>query len=222
MDSGKFKAGDGEMNDRKQKKSRPRQKNEEAILAAAEEVFAELGFAGATTSLIAGRAGIPKANLHYYFPTKEALYRTVTNKIFTIWLEAAKTFDDCDDPADALARYIRAKMNISLRHPLGSRVWTQEIMQGGPQIQDFLEQTLKSWTASRIIIIERWIAEGKIDAVNPNYLLYMIWATTQHYADYAHQIYTLNDGRPLSDEQLEEAQQTVINIILRGIGLSPG
>ncbi len=208
------------VNDKQQNKSKPRRKNEEAILTAAEEVFAELGFAGATTSLIAQRAGIPKANLHYYFPTKEALYRTVTSRIFTIWLEAAKTFDDCDDPADALSRYIRAKMNISFKYPLGSKVWAQEIMHGAPQIQDFLDQTLKSWTASRVIIIERWIAEGKINPVAPNYLLYMIWATTQHYADYAHQIATLNDGRPLSDEQMEVAQQTVINIILRGIGLS--
>ena len=48
-----------------------REENEKAILEAAEEVFAEYGFSGATTSRIAERAGIPKANLHYYFPTKE-------------------------------------------------------------------------------------------------------------------------------------------------------
>lgn len=209
------------MTEQQQKKSKPRRKNEQAILSAAEEVFAKLGFAGATTSLIAQRAGIPKANLHYYFPTKEALYRTVTSKILTIWIEAAKTFDDCDDPADALTRYIRAKMNISFKHPLGSKVWAQEIMTGAPQIQDFLDTTLKEWTASRVIIIERWIAEGKINPINPNYLLYMIWATTQHYADFVHQINTLNGGRALSQQQLEDAQATVINIILGGIGLSP-
>ena len=52
-----------------------REENEKAILAAAEEVFADYGLAGATTSRIAEAAGIPKANLHYYFPTKEVLYR---------------------------------------------------------------------------------------------------------------------------------------------------
>ncbi len=210
------------MTDQEQKKSKPRRKNEEAILSAAEEVFAEFGFAGATTNLIAAQAGIPKANLHYYFPTKEALYHKVIEKIFTIWIEAAETFDDCDDPADALTRYIRAKMEISRNHPLGSRIWAREIMQGAPRIQNFLEKTLKSWTASRVIIIERWVAEEKVDPVNPNFLLYMIWSTTQHYADFEHQINALNNDYRLSDEQFEEAQQTVINIILRGIGLSPG
>ena len=49
-----------------------REVNERVILAAAERVFAELGFAGASTGRIAELAGIPKANLHYYFPTKES------------------------------------------------------------------------------------------------------------------------------------------------------
>jgi len=209
------------VNDKQQNKSKPRRKNEEAILTAAEEVFAELGFAGATTNLIAQRAGIPKANLHYYFPTKEELYRKIIEKIFTTWLQAAETFDDCDDPTDALTRYLRAKMNIAREHPLGSKIWAREIMQGAPRIQDFLEKELTDWTASRVKIIERWIAEKKIDPVNPNYLLYMIWSATQHYADFEHQINALNNDDRLSDKQFEEALQTITTVILRGIGLSP-
>lgn len=207
------------MDTRFQKKSKPRKRNEASILSAAEDVFAELGFAGATTSLIARRAGIPKANLHYYFPTKQALYRAIINNIFTIWLQAAETFDDCDDPGEALTRYIRAKMDIARKHPLGSRIWAQEIMQGAPQIQDFLETTLKDWTESRIKIIKRWVSEGKISPVDPACLLYMIWATTQHYADFAHQINTLNGGQAVSDEQFEEITNNAVTIILRGIGL---
>ncbi|OZA01080.1 MAG: TetR family transcriptional regulator, partial [Rhodobacterales bacterium 17-64-5] len=52
-----------------------RQQNEALILQAAEKVFAEAGFGGATMQLIADMAGLPKANLHYYFATKEDLYR---------------------------------------------------------------------------------------------------------------------------------------------------
>ncbi|MCP4820723.1 MAG: helix-turn-helix transcriptional regulator, partial [Shimia sp.] len=48
-----------------------RQEAEALILSAAEKVFAEAGFGGATMQLIADMAGLPKANLHYYFPTKE-------------------------------------------------------------------------------------------------------------------------------------------------------
>jgi TetR/AcrR family transcriptional regulator len=195
-----------------------REDNERAILSAAEAVFAEYGYAGATTGRIALRAGLPKANLHYYFPTKEALYRRVLANIFTIWLDAAAAFDDCDDPVEALTQYIHTKMDISRSHPMGSKVWANEILHGAPRIQDYLETTLRAWAASRVAVIERWIAAGKIAPVEPHVLLYMIWATTQHYADFGHQIATLNGGRALSDHQFEEAKHTVTRIILRGIG----
>ncbi|WP_306027791.1 TetR/AcrR family transcriptional regulator [Stappia sp. MMSF_3263] len=199
-------------------KSAIRAENERAILKAAEEIFAESGFRGATTGMIADRAGIPKANLHYYFPTKEALYRRVVEHIFNIWLDAANTFDESDDPVEALTAYISKKMDISREHPMGSKVWANEILHKAPVIQDYLETTLRDWTASRVAVIERWIADGKIAPVNPQYLLYMIWATTQHYADFNHQIDTLNGGRALGATQFEEAKQTVIGIILAGIG----
>lgn len=197
-----------------------REENENAILDAAEEIFAEYGFSGATTSRIAERAGIPKANLHYYFPTKEELYRRVIDNIFNIWLEAANSLDESDDPAQALTRYIHTKMDLSRSRPLGSKVWANEIIQRAPIIQDYLETTLREWTASRAGMIQRWIDEGKILPIEPRYLLYMIWATTQHYADFGHQITTLNDGKELSDGQWEEAKRTVTEIILRGIGLA--
>ncbi|GGF02958.1 TetR family transcriptional regulator C-terminal domain-containing protein [Stappia taiwanensis] len=206
---------------RQTQKSAARAENERAILAAAEEVFAESGFRGATTGMIAERAGLPKANLHYYFPTKEALYRKVVEHIFTIWLDAANSFDENDDPVEALTAYISTKMDISRAHPMGSKVWANEILHKAPVIQDYLETTLRSWTSSRVAVIDRWVAEGRIAPVNGEYLLYMIWATTQHYADFNHQIDTLNGGAPLSDAQFEEAKQTVVRIVLAGIGAVP-
>lgn len=199
-----------------------RRENEAAILKAAEEVFAEFGFKGATTAMIAEKAGIPKANLHYYFPTKLALYRKVVDDIFSIWLKSADSFDESDDPVEALTRYINEKMDISRAHPMGSKVWANEIIHKAPVIQDYLETTLREWTDSRAVVIQRWIDEGKIAPINPEYLLYMIWATTQHYADFGHQITTLNGGEPLSDEQFEDAKRNVVDIILRGIGATSG
>uniref|UniRef100_UPI003BA9C1DA TetR/AcrR family transcriptional regulator n=1 Tax=Stappia sp. TaxID=1870903 RepID=UPI003BA9C1DA len=195
-----------------------RAENERLILKAAEEVFAESGFRGATTGMIAERAGIPKANLHYYFPTKEALYRRVVEHIFNIWLDAANSFDENDDPVDALTSYISKKMDISREHPTGSKVWANEILHRAPVIQDYLETTLRDWTASRVAVIRRWIADGRIAPVDPHHLLYMIWATTQHYADFNHQIATLNGGHPLDEEQFASAKRTVTEIILTGIG----
>ena len=195
-----------------------RRENERAILDAAEKVFAEAGFGGATMQLIADMAGLPKANLHYYFATKEDLYRRVVQQIFEIWLDAASSFDDAPGPVEGIGAYVDAKMDISRTHPHGSKVWASEVMHGAPVIQDYLETTLRDWTEGRIGVIQRLIDEGKMRPVNPRHLLYLLWATTQHYADFGHQIQTLNAGRPLSDKQWKDAKASVKDMVLRGIG----
>ncbi len=200
------------------RKKEIRAERERLILIAAEKVFAEAGFGGATMQLIADMAGLPKANLHYYFPTKESLYRQVVQNIFQIWLRAADVFDDAEGPAEGIGAYIDAKMEISRKHPAGSKVWASEVMHRAPVIQDYLETTLAEWTDGRMKVIQRWIDEGRMNPVNPRHLLYMLWATTQHYADFGHQIETLNDG-PMSDAQWEEAKASVKGIILAGIGV---
>lgn len=195
-----------------------RLQNETLILQAAEKVFAEAGFGGATMQLIADMAGLPKANLHYYFPTKEALYRRVVQNIFEIWLHAADSMDRAPGPVEGIGAYIDAKMEISRRHADGSKVWASEVMHGAPVIQDYLETTLRDWTTGRAALIQRWIDEGKMAPINPEHLLYMLWATTQHYADFGHQIETLNGGKALTDAQWRTAKDSVKTMILRGIG----
>ena len=195
-----------------------RLESERMIMMAAEKVFAEAGFGGATMQLIADVAGLPKANLHYYFPTKEALYRRVVQDIFQVWLKAADIFDQASGPVEGIGAYIDAKMEISRRHPAGSKVWASEVMHGAPVIQDYLETTLEQWTNSRIGVIQSWIDRGLMAPIDPRHLLYMVWATTQHYADFGHQIETLNKGEPLTDAQWWAATDNVKTIILKGIG----
>ncbi|MBC8257605.1 MAG: TetR family transcriptional regulator C-terminal domain-containing protein [SAR324 cluster bacterium] len=195
-----------------------REDNERRIMAAAEIIFAEQGYKGSTTKRIAELAGIPKANLHYYFSTKEELYRRVLDDILQEWLHAADTFDDSDDPVKALTDYIHAKMNLSRARPNASKIWASEIMQGAPVIQQHLETTLREWIESREVCLQKWVKAGKLRSTNMRSLFYMIWATTQHYADFGHQIKTLNNGEPFSNSQFENAKKEVTEIILRGIG----
>lgn len=196
-----------------------RQENEEQILAAAELVFADYGFKGATTARIAEIAKVPKANVHYYFSTKEALYRRIMEDVCDHWLEAAMQFDNSPNPAKALRGYIEAKMDLSRARPHGSRVWAHEIIRGAKFANDYISTTVKSWLDGRVVVIRRWIAEGKMDDIEPYSLMYMIFATTQHYADFARQIEIFNNGQPLSDAQFAEAKENVVRIILKGVGL---
>ena len=53
---------------------------EELILAAAQQVFLEKGMSGARMQEIADRAGINKALLHYYFRSKEQLFKLIIGR----------------------------------------------------------------------------------------------------------------------------------------------
>lgn len=194
-----------------------RRRGEELILRIAEEVFANLGFQGATMTEIGKRAGLPKANIHYYFSSKAKLYQRVIDDVFTVWLKAANKFDDHDDPRQALTAYISAKMELARSRPNGSKVWANEIIHGAPMIRDYLETHLLEWCISREARIQSWIDRGMMRPVNPRYLLYMIWASTQHYADFGTQITVLNYGEALSDEAFDEAKQTLTDVILNGL-----
>ena len=203
------------------RKSSKRSLNQKTILKAAEKVFAEAGYAGATTQLIADVANLPKANVHYYFKTKEEIYRQVVYNIFDIWMEAASAFDTELGPREALSQYIDKKMDLSRSHPYGSKVWATEIIHGAPIIQDYLEGRLLEWSNDRSKHIQKWIKNGEMHPIDPAHLLYMIWSTTQHYADFGHQIETLNGGKAYSDAQWQAAKLSVKTIILKGVGLSP-
>lgn len=198
-----------------------RRRNIEKILQAAEQVFAEQGYGVTSMGDIAERAQLPRSNLHYYFSTKDELYRAVLQDLLDVWKQDALSFERFDDPRVVLTSYIRAKMGHSRSRPLGSKVWAEEILHGAPLLGGSLDDSLVPWAQLKEAKIRRWVEEGRILPVEPSALLYMIWASTQHYADFGYQVALLNDGQPLSDMAFERAVQTVTSVILRGIGLEP-
>lgn len=192
---------------------------EARILAAAESVFAETGFSGATTAEIAKRAGVPKANLHYYFKTKTDLYRQVLQAILDLWLGTGDQIKPDSDPAEALSHYIAAKIELARERPLASRVFANEIIHGAPQIGDFLQGELRDWVDRKSVVIDGWIAAGKMKRVDPRHLFFMIWANTQTYADFAVQIAAVLDKDSLTPEDFSAATRQVTDVVLGGCGL---
>jgi len=198
-----------------------RRRNVEKILHAAEKVFAEKGFGATSMGDIAEQAELPRSNLHYYFNTKDDLYRAVLQDLLEVWKQDALCFERFDDPRVVLTSYIRAKMSHSRSRSLGSKIWAKEMLHGAPLLGTSLDESLVPWAQLKENKIRRWVDEGQILPVEPSALLYMIWAATQHYADFGYQVTLLNGGEPLSDMAFERAIQTVTGVILRGIGLEP-
>jgi TetR/AcrR family transcriptional regulator len=206
------------------RRSRPggiRRANEEQILRAAERVFARAGFAGARMAEIAAEAALPKANLHYYFKSKQALYRAVLDNILALWLAETDIIAPGADPRRAIEHYVRAKMRFSRLYPDASRVFANEVIHGAPEIGGFLRSDLRALVEHKGAVIRDWIAEGRMAAVDPRHLFFAIWALTQTYADFATQIHAVSGVVVLSDAQFAAAAEEVVRLVLRGCGLIP-
>lgn len=200
--------------------SRIRRENVQRILKAAELVFAEAGCAGATMSDIADRAGLPKANLHYYFGTKDELYRAVLDNILRLWLEPIGALTPEADPAAALTAYVTAKMEVSRTRAAASKVFANEILHGGAQIQSFLAEDLRRVVDAKAAVFESWMASGRMAPVDARQFLFMIWAVTQHYADFDLQVRTVLGRKKLSRQDFDGITREVVRMILRAAGVA--
>ena len=205
--------------ERLSKRNAIRQENEQRILSAAEKVFAEAGFGGATMQLIADMAGLPKANLHYYFKNKLSLYQAVLDNTLTLWLTETDGIRIEADPAEALGNYIRAKMRLTATHPDASRVFTNEMLHGAPHLGDYLRTELKTLVDEKSRVIEHWATKGLMDPVDARHLFFTIWAATQTYADFEVQVAAVLGKSELSAKDHARATEHVVTLILRGCGL---
>ena len=189
------------------------------ILAGAEREFAQAGFAGATMAGIAERAGLPKANLHYYFRTKAALYRAVLDHTLTLWLVETGGIHRDAHPATALGDYIRAKMRLAAAHPDASRVFANEMLHGAPQIGVYLRRELKALVDEKSQVIKHWADKGLMDRVDARHLFFTIWASTQTYADFQPQVCAVLGKPKLTKSELERASDQLVRLILKGCGV---
>jgi len=170
------------------RKTRIQTQNEGLILDAALEVFSAYGFRGATVDQIAAGCGLSKPNLLYYFRRKEDIYRAVLERTLTDWLVPLRALDPEGEPVAELSRYISEKLRLSRENPKASRLFANEILHGAPVIGKFLKGPLRELVDKEAAIIRGWMAAGRIATVDPYHLIFAIWATTQHYADFDVQV----------------------------------
>ncbi|MCB6177571.1 TetR family transcriptional regulator C-terminal domain-containing protein [Rhodobacter sp. Har01] len=169
-------------------RSRIQRKNREAILEAALEVFSAHGFRGATVDQIAEVAGLSKPNLLYYFPSKEAVHRTLLTGLLDSWLDPLRAMNPDGEPVEEMLSYVRRKLDLSRDYPRESRLFANEILQGGPRIREALEGDLKRLVDEKAALLGRWMDQGRIARVDPVHLIFSVWSLTQHYADFDFQV----------------------------------
>jgi TetR/AcrR family transcriptional regulator len=196
-----------------------RQKNKAIIFSAAKKEFVTYGFKGASIKRMAERANMPRANVHYYFKDKTDLYQQLLSNIIAVWNRDYDTLNADIEPKEALGDYIRAKVMFSKIDPDASRIFASEIIHGAPVLNDYLNSDFKVWLHSKVTVIESWINQELIDNVNPHHLLFLIWSSTQHYADFNVQVVAGLGKKAMNDDDYEDVATSLTQIILKGCGI---
>ncbi|WP_158969361.1 TetR/AcrR family transcriptional regulator [Paraglaciecola sp. L3A3] len=202
------------------KKELAREINKLKILNSAEELFSKLGYDGASINMIAQKAELPKANVHYYFKNKDTLYEAVLERIISHWNLGLDNVTVDDDPAVVLHNYIKNKVQLAINQPLQSRLFASEIIRGAPYLADYLRKNTRPWVRSKCQLIQQWVDAKKIDKVDPNHLLFHIWSSTQYYADYQAEVLLVMNKLEYEEHDVAEITQSISDIILKGIGLN--
>lgn len=199
------------------KRSRIQIINQQKVLDAGTGIFAKYGFRGGTIDQIAELAGMSKPNLLYYFKSKKDIYLAVLEQTLNKWMQNLMEWQVTGTPEEIITNYIDKKFEFSRDHADGSRVFANEILEGAPILKTLLGEDLKRLVGEKTRVIKGWVKEGLIKPIEPIHLIFMIWAVTQHYADFSAQIETLT-GKTLDDEKFyKQAKKTATQIILDGV-----
>ena len=197
----------------------PRLDKEQSILDAAERLFAQYGFEGVSLDSIAvaAGAGISRHSLLYYFPSKEALYRRVLDRVLDLWLECMAAISVSDNPQQALSAYIAAKLRFSREQPAGSQVFTREVIAGAPRYAAVIEQRVTPMLREDLKTLEKWAREGRIARIDFTHLMFLIWSVTQAYADLAPQFAMLLGKPKLDVKDFAAAEKVLTRLVMAGL-----
>ncbi|MDO6591383.1 TetR/AcrR family transcriptional regulator [Loktanella sp. D2R18] len=174
--------------------TRIQQRNRAAIMSAGLEVFSQYGLRGSTLDQIAEAAGLSKPNLLYYFRSKDAIYTALLEKLLETWLDPLLKLNPHGDPIQEILGYVHRKLTMSKDFPRESRLFANEILLGAPHIAEHLSKDLRTLVGEKAVVIKEWEAAGKIAPVDPYHLIFSIWSTTQHYADFDVQVRAVLGG----------------------------
>ncbi|MEM1396284.1 MAG: TetR family transcriptional regulator C-terminal domain-containing protein [Pseudomonadota bacterium] len=200
--------------------TRIQKRNRKDILEAAIEVIAEMGFDGARMETISERSGVSRTNIHYYFRTKEDLHREVIGCVLEVWGGLWAALDENGSPGEELAKYVTGKLRASWRYPELSRIFAAEIIRGAPLVENHIRTDMKKTFDGACKTLKRWMDQGHILKADPAHVFFLIWSSTQYYADFNLVLSILMNKSEMDEIDYDAAEKTISKIVLESLILT--
>lgn len=140
------------MAERQAERTRDAERTQEAILVAAEDCFARLGFAGTSLQQIGEAAGVARSTPAYFFGSKEALYDAVLARaVARAQASMARAYAEGDGDRsleDAVESYIGAYLDFLGHDRNFVRLIQREALEDGSRVAEFFGRSVEEAVAA--------------------------------------------------------------------------
>ncbi|MGC9996870.1 MAG: TetR/AcrR family transcriptional regulator [Terriglobia bacterium] len=194
----------------------------QAILHAAERIFADEGLEGARTDAIAAAAGVNKALLYYYFRSKHGLYREVLEGYLADFNRQAMELLSSEGSARAvLERYINLHFDFIAAH-----------RHHGPLFQRMLMTDEKSWVRlarelglprmkAILKVIERGKRDGELRQMDSFHIAISLVALVVFYFSSAPVLRAVGGIDPYTRADVERRRAEVLRFVRYALFTDP-
>lgn len=190
------------------------------ILDAAQAVFADRGYAGASTREIAEAAGIGKRMLFYYFANKDAVYRAVLERVVSGLVAVHAQFQNAPGPI-GLGEAIQGVMFFTAQNLPAFKVWMREVMDGGPHLDDLVRQYVAPVYEAAGQEIVRNQEAGVFRAGDPRHMIVNVGGLSLFYFMLLPMLQSMWGQDPLTPELLAAHAAVTRDMLLAGLA-GPG
>lgn len=154
-------------------RERHKAENREAILLAARDAFAELGYPATGVRDIARGAGLAPGTLYNYFNDKEEIFRTLANRYFGVFAEQIAI---CRTEANSLEELSAAQHRIAYEITLAEPVMFEMITRNMSEIWRMMPviQSMIRWISDLAVDTRGMIDQGQLPELDADYMVVTI------------------------------------------------
>ena len=196
----------------------PEAKTREAILLAAIDEFAALGFAGARTENIARNAHVNKAMLHYYYHDKETLYNAVLETLYGSVGEAEDLVKRLSDAPVNSVQHVHIFLKVILQKHGDPRsksfrcILAWELAAGQNNLKRVAQKYMVPRIKAMTDVIRRGIEAKELRCENPTLA---VWSLISQVAFYYMHRETYEESSIYHDLYKNVTQQDLLEFLLK-------
>ena len=109
---------------------------------------------------------------------------------------------------------------MAFEQPNASKIYALEVIQGAQHLKEYNRTYQRKWVREKSKIFERWMDEGLMRRCDPVNLIFLIWSSTQHYADFETQILTIMNRADYEEDDIQHVTNFLSDFIIRGLDIT--